>query len=542
MYRVIQTVLFGFLVLALGCKDVSAAWPWSDNKNLLTINGVEYSGDDYKQWWNLWNENKNNRPESPQDFVEWKLLSQEARSMELDELPAFKDKMETYLKVRSRIYLKHEEVDSRIEKITEEDLKEIYNKDYSPIWLVLSLYFETLEKATAAYRGLSDKTVLLEDLLKPENLELKPHKWHQNIIRPYNFNRGTFQAAASVKKLAVGELSEPQPFNNLYVVFLLKDYIEHDPHDFEKQRKNIKEELFKEKQARLTYELLEKLKKKYNVKVDEELLAMATVDSRGEILKRPLVTTSKGDIPLYLLIKDLRKEQKVIKNMDDAAIEARKQGFLNGMIAEYLISWESADRHYEDKSPLKESYAFYAENRLIKELENVMLRKHILVSADDIANYYKLHPEKYSGKGSVSIAMLQDKQDTIQKIWDEINDGQDFFIVSKRYYTDVVPIKDVAVEKLSQAMAHIVENLAIGEVSSPFQHGRDLAIIKLINRHTAAPMPLEKVSESIKKELYQEKFLESRQNYIDRLLEQSQIDINERSWKKLQDELSSQVN
>ncbi len=541
MFRIIKVFIVCLLVLLFRSEDLSAAWPWGDANTLVTINGEAYTPEDYKRWWGLWKEKKDAVPEDPQSFIEWKLLAQEARSMELDQLPSYQRKVRVYLKSRGRMHLKYDEVDSQIQRATEQEIKARYDSDYSPIWLGTSLYFDSLDKANDAYRSVSEKTLSVEELIHQEPADGGPVKRQQNIIRPINIKHGKNPIAAAVQDLAVGEISEPVPYSgHVYFVFVLQERIDFDPDDFAKRKKSIRENLIKKRQAILTNELIEKLKKKYNVQVDEKLFAKTTGDLSGEILNRPIVTTSNGNIPLYLLVKDIRKNEQINKRkLSLERQEIRKAGLLNGMIAEYLLTWEARGRHYEEKPPLKWSYEFYQENRLIKELENEMLHRQISITDEDIAEYYKLHLEKYRGPSIASIAMLEDEGSLIKRIWEEISLGQDFFIVAKRYYTMAIPIKDIVIQELSPELVEPIQKLSIGEVSSPIELGEKYALVKLINRQPAKPLPLKSVGKSIKQEIYKEEYSGLRQAYVEKILEQSQIELNKRVWKNLYREMTS---
>ena len=113
MYRIIYIVIFAFLV-NLFCTALSfAAWPWKDTGNLVDINGVSYTPDDFKRWWENWRDAGSRFPNDMEQFIEWKLLAQEAKSMELDQEPNYQRKIDVFHKVRTRILLKND----RLERI-----------------------------------------------------------------------------------------------------------------------------------------------------------------------------------------------------------------------------------------------------------------------------------------------------------------------------------------------------------------------------------------------------------------------------------------
>ncbi len=259
MFRIIHSFLICFVIVLFNCNSVAAAWPWGDANTLVTINGEAYSPEDYKQWWGLWNEERNAVPEDPQDFIEWKLLVQEVLIMELDQTPSFKRKVHVFLKSRSRVRLKYEEVDSRMQPISEQDIRARYDRDYSPISLGTSLYFDTMEKASAARREIIDGTISVNGLLHRKGTEGGPVRSQKSMIRPLNYKAGRNPIGKAAQGLEVGEVSDPLSFGHLFVLFVLEEQIDHDPDDLDKKKKSIRDRLVKEKQAELTAELLNRL-------------------------------------------------------------------------------------------------------------------------------------------------------------------------------------------------------------------------------------------------------------------------------------------
>jgi parvulin-like peptidyl-prolyl isomerase len=102
-----------------------------------------------------------------------------------------------------------------------------------------------------------------------------------------------------------------------------------------------------------------------------------------------------------------------------------------------------------------------------------------------------------------------------------------------------IPIKDIVIQELSPELVEPIQKLSIGEVSSPIELGEKYALVKLINRQPAKPLPLKSVGKSIKQEIYKEEYSGLRQAYVEKILEQSQIELNKRVWKNLYREMTS---
>ncbi|MCK5545139.1 MAG: hypothetical protein KAI35_07965, partial [Desulfobulbaceae bacterium] len=81
MYGLIRTTLL-VLIIIMAADGNREAGAWG-NKNLVTINGTKYTTEDYKHWWDSFKTKDMEFPDSPESFIDWHLLAEEARSMEL---------------------------------------------------------------------------------------------------------------------------------------------------------------------------------------------------------------------------------------------------------------------------------------------------------------------------------------------------------------------------------------------------------------------------------------------------------------------------
>jgi hypothetical protein len=59
----------------------------------------------------------------------------------------------------------------------------------------------------------------------------------------------------------------------------------------------------------------------------------------------------------------------------------------------------------------------------------------------------------------------------------------------------------------------------------------------LVDRIEARPIPLEKVSDSIRIKLEQDKLVKKRKEYLEQLKSRSQIKVNKSAWKTVQKKL-----
>ncbi|MCK5323117.1 MAG: hypothetical protein KAJ45_03180, partial [Desulfobulbaceae bacterium] len=72
MYGLIRTALL-ILVITIAVNVDHEAGAWG-NKKLVTINGIKYTTEDYKHWWDSFKTKDMEFPDSPQSFIDWHLL------------------------------------------------------------------------------------------------------------------------------------------------------------------------------------------------------------------------------------------------------------------------------------------------------------------------------------------------------------------------------------------------------------------------------------------------------------------------------------
>lgn len=75
-------LIAGFLMFwtMVFVPNAAQAWFW-DSENLATINGRNFTNDDFRNWWVNWKEEGTPFPDTSDSFVEWHLLVQDRKSV-----------------------------------------------------------------------------------------------------------------------------------------------------------------------------------------------------------------------------------------------------------------------------------------------------------------------------------------------------------------------------------------------------------------------------------------------------------------------------
>ena len=514
------------------------AWLWGKS-TLVTINGEAFTKEDFQHWWDNWKEKDTPFPESLKSFIDWHLLAQEADSMELYQEPAYRHKVDTFLKVRALMILKNEAVDSKI-KISDRDLWNQYKEQYSPRMYVRFLHFDQEIQARQICEKLNsgkpDMTVMTEQDLIDKGIVNQEDKW----LRPRNCVDSWRDALAG---LGTGQVTRPLEMGKGFVCLCLLEQNGPDKSDFQSFKFNIRRKIKKLRQSELTSELVRRLRKKYEVTVDEDLFAELDMNNTSEeLMDKILITTNRVNVPVRVFLDQLREEQNLRGYHNFQTKEAAdylKKMVLNLMISQTLTTWESLDRHYEERPPFKWVNRFYCQRRLIKELEKRLFLPNVDVSDEEVAAYYEQHPDEFGKPGVVSIAVLEDDKKLADKIWGEVKQGKNFYGVVRKYYSRDIPVQRVPVNHLVPAMKEVVEKLTEGEVSPPFEVNGHSSMVKLMDRTVTEPIPLSEVQEQIVQHLREEKIGRLQEDFIEQLRARSSITVNNKAWRDIKDEYGS---
>ncbi len=542
MHRTVsRTILAMYIVISCGFPG----YLWAQNgKRLLTINNVEYTDGDYINWWSHWNDkNQMKVPESPDDFVVFQLMVQQGQEMGYDTLPGYLHKLEVFLQVRSLMALKYDEVDSKA-VVTDADLRKDFVENYGTIWVLQILAFDNEAKARKVYdamlpfKGQAAGQLVFADWHGGDS-EDKAETYDEVTVSVADFYKNKKVSwLPVVRKLGVGEVCQPfiNEDNKKYLLLRLVEVKSAGEAVFDEKRQKMTESLLKQKKSQLTWDLTENLKKKRNVKVDQELFNSIKLDASypNEFLAQKIVTMSDFEITVSDFIYNIKKEKSVRKDVADDVI---KNLVLNSLISQALVNKEALERGYEKHPPLKGTFDFYKQNRLRSEVETGLMGR-IDLSDQDIQSYYDMHSVTYSVPEKLTFVLIKGDDGVLQKVWLGTLQGSDINELAEKYSLEATTQSRDVVD-LSTVLIDVMKKLDKGGVSLPFVLDSNYAMIKLIDRVPGQIRPLAQVRNTLVEQLKKERFEVVKAEYIDKLKSKSKIDINERVWNGLVRELGN---
>lgn len=505
---------------------------------LVTIDGTVYTVADFRPWWREWREAETPLPTTLDPFVEWHLQAHEAQRMELYREATFQRRVEVFRRVRSLMRLKAEEVDQRIE-LTDDRLYQLYLEQHTPVLQVRNFFFHTEEQATAAaaelqegHRTADELATLPTDAGGPDHsgerrlhLPRKPADWQQAL-------------AGAVP----GDVVGPLPGTHGAIVLQIIAAVESTSADLEPHRAGLERDLRRREEQRLTSELVARLRAKFAVEINHELLARLSPEPPGEELADlVLIDNNQEPITVAQFWAVLGREQEFRRRHQFAAeeFERLKQRVVNGIIAQTLISWEADARDYHRREPLAPIYQFYRQHRLIQELDARLIQPRTVVEEAEIEDYYQRHPELFTRPEELSFMLFTGPAELVDDLRREIVGGRDFTAAISRHSPGGAPRQRLAVTELDPAVAAVAAELAPGEVSRLFPLHNHYALLRLSGRHPGRLQPLAAVREEIRQTLQEQKEQEVRAELINRLRQHAAIEINQPAWQRLRRELES---
>lgn len=555
-------------IIALFLFIVAFTWSGCDQaaaKGVVTMNGETFSADEVRNWWQNWREEGMAVPETPDPFIDWLLFVHEAEKMALADDARYQHEANVYLKVISLVTLKNEEIDRKID-YSEEKLWKYYQEQFSPQWLLTILIYKDKEGAEKGYADLQsgkasieelariagerarqeqannphgDRTIDVAELKKLSGAEEQLLGVHEKVVKlPFTTEKSWRDVIAGLSK---GSFSRPFSWQESYVILHLVDAIPGGKEDYEKKKGEVRNRYRKYQEAVLTNDLVERLKKKYGVRIDEERISkLDPIRTDTEFADIPVITLGTMSVTEKQLAEKVRQEiefnQKYGFKAEEIGLMVRR--VVGGIVSQTLTTMESLDRHYELKSPTRELFEFYKRNKLVNYLEAQIQAQGKDISEQEISAYYEAHLADFTTSQVYRMAVIEGAEEELKKIWLEVVvNKKDVMVVAEerlghRPEVASYPANHMAPEILARAAV-----LAKGDLSQVFPSGNGFAMLYMAEAIPSRTAPLANVKGMIAKKLRQERFDTAKKSYLSALREKTTIEVNDKAWRTLREEL-----
>lgn len=508
--------------------------------NLLQIGGRSYSVGDFKNWWERFRDDKSQKIDGIDTYIEWLLFLDEAKKMELDSLPEYRRKVDVFIKSRTLMLYKNEAIDSKI-KLSDSFLYEIYLKDYVPRRLVSLIECNNFASAKKisdyAINDLNITTINSFVDQFPDDYVVHSSQWLRPLITPENWKKVLDNSKEN-------SLSAPFLLDNerAGVLFVEQVNLATDT-DFSSKKDTIFMRSRKKISQELTEKLLISLKKKYNVTVHQTLIdGVDLFDPDPTSLNDVVISSDNSNVKVHYLIEQCMRNKLFLKmkNREDPNIQKDvKDQMVDAMIANSLVSWEAAEQKYEEKEPFKDELLFHKQYSLFKAMEN-HIYSEVFVTQDQVNSFYTENQQSFTQQESVNIFMFRGEPDAIFKVWTKTLVGDDLLGNAAKFgvLTEMTPQTVIPLGHLQSESIKVLESLNEGDVSSPYRENDFTKLLKLVTRNKSTVEPLEKVQDGIIKMLLAQAKETKRRKYLEGLKGKNDIIINNTNWQAMLTEMS----
>ena len=539
MHRILSTLIL-FACLTLLSAVPAKAWLFGDSA-LVTIDGTEYTAEDFKRWWGFWKEDDMTLPETPEPYIDWLLLAREGRNIELDSDPGFERATKVYVMSRALLKLKYEEVDSQID-VTDAAIRASYDKDYAPRWGLEGMEFKDKAAAAAAWEELESGAVTIASLLERDPESGGPVRTAETWLRPRDLAKAT-KWQAIYADLEVGEVVDPDKLGESMVLWYLKEVKQADDEDFAAMREEVSSKLWKEQEISLTRSLIDNLRNKYEVKIDDARLKALDIQADDETFTDATVISSNrqnvSEKDFVAVMRRVLKTRPMLTSalQDEQATQDLKEEAAYNIIAQSVTNWESLDRRYEDREPFKSEYDFNYDHRLTLAVQQRMFSQKVEVAEDEIKQYYEQNKSRYSVPTQVELYIIDETQGPIDQVWADFAAGKSVDKVFQEYFEKPPKMQKVPANHLDPDVKAVVSNLSDGETSSIFTAQGIRVMVHLLKRSPETVIPFERVKDMISQDLQQKKIKSLEKDFLDKIRTNSEIEIDQDEWQDVRKEL-----
>ena len=516
-----------------------AGWTffWTEQP-LVTIDGQDWSRADYQAWWRVWKESDDPVPETIDSYIDWLLLSDEAERMQLYEEPRYQQKIKTFLKVRSLMQLKQEEVDSKI-SLSPQEIEAVYQQEYTPLLTMRYVQLESQERCeeflTKAEQGMTSEQVIAasedinSDALAAPILQ-RPNQLPDHI-------RTLYEATPQDRYL------EPYEFKGQWFIIEIVERSPGNDQDLAIVENTIKTALAKKKQHELTSRLTQRLREKYRVSLDTTLVDKIHLEGPEEqIQDQPVIHFPDMDISAQVLYDNAIKHYRQFggEKIKDRSFTDIVTRVANDIISQTLTTLEALNRHYEQREPFQSVFSFYQRHRLIRELESVLIVPKINVTEAQLRAYYTQHREEYASPERASyLAAETNNQKLAQQLNERLRHGESYESVVAELVPLGVEVKTTPMSHMVSEFADMVRKLPEGQAAMLELDGTS-HFIKLVDSAHIDYAPYEAVKSRLEERLKEQQFTQIRQALVAQLRERASILVNEAQWQRCIHELKGQ--
>lgn len=197
------------------------------------------------------------------------------------------------------------------------------------------------------------------------------------------------------------------------------------------------------------------------------------------------------------------------------------------------LSEEELRRELKKQDMTLEDYSRRVKEDILKHrLIGAMVKRKVVVTDEEIEEYYQKNKADFSGEKKVDLNLiLLSDSDKSEEVFTAIKEGEiSFEQAAAKHSIGPQPeeggsLGSVEWASLNEDFKDALQGLEEDEVTPPFEFKGNAALLKIKEIEAEDANPLSEVKEEISEEIYREKFASQLDDYLDQLKDKAVIDI-----------------
>jgi len=469
-----------------------------------------------------------------QKLVDDRLIIQEARKSGMDKLPEIQNAIDAYILRESVVRLHEEEIAQKV-TVTEEEIMDYYRKNYERFTLGII--------ETASEEEIKE---ILERLKNGEEFESLAREYSQHPTKEkggqITFTKGAMpeELAGAVSSLKEGEISEVINRKDRYLIVKLIGREEAPVEQFAQAKGSIRKSIRKQKENERSEVYLNELRKRSDVKIDQELLSSIKLDSTGserdELLKddRVLVEVN-GEI---LTVKDF-------VSMAKPSSKASPEVLINNWIGRKLVDQEALSRNYERKDDLRNMVKRYEDQLLKNAFIRRIILPQIVINDQMLREYYEKHREDFLSPEYFRIQQITVKtKEEAEEILNSLKHGADFTWFARQKSIDRLASKGgdagwLSRSDLPEPLRGTIDLFDIGDISPVVEMDSTYRVVKLTGKKGGEVEEFDVVKEVVSRGYFNDQVESILKEYVGVLKEEAHIELKEDEIREFEEKFEN---
>jgi len=462
------------------------------------------------------------------------LLAQEGRTLELHHDARIQTRLEQMRLERALKRLDEEEIWGRVQ-VTEDELRQLYEKDYATVSLRIVTLAEQ-DHAKELLTLLRENDADFEAMVRDRSIDQYAGRGGLMDDLPRIDLPGSVAAAAW--ELEPAQLAGPIRTSLGWSVIRVEAFGEADPEGFDGLRRKLEEQQRFRKAETFRAELGKRLRASLAATVNMDLVYAIEIERQqdGRLMPvaedpaAPVARIGNRSILAEELVRALAKRWRQIRN-EDAALATRPIVFARLLRGE-LLRIEAVRRGYGDSLNVQRALHAMETQLVIRRYLDELVVPRVQVSDEELSGYYEEHRDEYRKPPRVHLGQItvEDKEEA-ERLAGLLRQGSDLAWLARQHSIDRFKADGgdrgwlVPVRGLDDLHDHLLAARP-GDVLDPMGTPSNWVVVQVDAREEQGHFTQEEVSTTIRAAVFERKFRQYLDEHVAQLRSRSEINID----------------